>query len=124
MPSIVASVGGFLMAKNVLIFSDGTGQGARSPKADCSNVWRLYEATCDAAPTRQIAYYDAGLGAPEHEDERSAWRTAYNFLSRATGLGISRNIRVADHVVSACPRRSILFDSAEAPTPCAAWLAS
>jgi len=51
------------MAKNVLIFSDGTGQGARSPKADCSNVWKLYEATCDAAPTRQIAYYDPGLGA-------------------------------------------------------------
>jgi hypothetical protein len=52
------------MAKDVLIFSDGTGQGARRPRADCSNVWKLYEATCDAAPTRQLAFSTWAYSVP------------------------------------------------------------
>jgi hypothetical protein len=53
------------MAKNVLIiFSNGTGEGARRPRADCSNVWKLYEATCDAAPTRQLAFSTWAYSVP------------------------------------------------------------
>jgi hypothetical protein len=30
------------MAKNVVILSDGTGQGASMPKAERTNVWKLW----------------------------------------------------------------------------------
>jgi uncharacterized protein (DUF2235 family) len=40
-------------------------------------------------PARQITSYDAGLGAPKAH----WWRWGYNLVSRATGLGISRNIK-------------------------------
>jgi hypothetical protein len=29
------------MAKNIVILSDGTGQGASMPKAERTNVWKL-----------------------------------------------------------------------------------
>jgi uncharacterized protein (DUF2235 family) len=78
------------MAKNILIFSDGTGQGAGMPAAERSNVWKLWTATEKAAPGQQIAFYDEGLGA-EHKKEW--WRWAYDLASKATGLGISQNIK-------------------------------
>jgi uncharacterized protein (DUF2235 family) len=79
------------MAKNILIFSDGTGQGASMPKEERSNVWRLWNATKDAAPKdQQITFYDEGLGA-EHKQEW--WRWGYDLLSKATGLGVSQNIK-------------------------------
>src|SRR3954463_2613758 len=78
------------MAKNIVIYSDGTGQGASLPAAVRSNVWKLWNATKDAAPGRQIAFYDEGLGA-EHKTEW--WRWAYDLASKATGLGISQNIK-------------------------------
>jgi uncharacterized protein (DUF2235 family) len=79
------------MAKNIVIFSDGTGQGAGLPKAERSNVWKLWNATEKAAPKqRQITFYDEGLGA-EHKKEW--WRWAYDLASKATGLGISQNIK-------------------------------
>jgi uncharacterized protein (DUF2235 family) len=79
------------VAKNIVIFSDGTGQGARMPAAERSNVWKLWRATKDAAPKdRQITFYDEGLGA-EHKKEW--WRWGYDLLSKATGLGISQNIK-------------------------------
>src|SRR5438552_215116 len=80
------------MAKNVLVFSDGTGQGASMPKADSSNVWQLYAATRDVDYERQVAFYDPGLGAPDKKDQ-SAGGYIHNLLSKATGLGISRNIK-------------------------------
>jgi uncharacterized protein (DUF2235 family) len=78
------------MAKNILIFSDGTGQGAGMPADKRSNVWKLWTATEKAAPGQQIAFYDEGLGA-EHKKEW--WRWAYDLASKATGLGISQNIK-------------------------------
>jgi uncharacterized protein (DUF2235 family) len=78
------------MAKNIVIFSDGTGQGARMPRAERSNVWRLWNATKKVVPAQQIAFYDEGLGA---EHKREWWRWAYDIASRATGLGISQNIK-------------------------------
>jgi len=56
------------MAKNILVFSDGTGQvGGQRPDQRLSNVYKLFRATRvgpDNAidPSKQIAFYDAGLG--------------------------------------------------------------
>ena len=77
------------MAKNVVIFSDGTGQGASMPGDELTNVSKLWHATKDVDQARQITSYDAGLGAPDPD----WWRWGYNLVSRATGLGISRNIK-------------------------------
>ena len=76
------------MAKNILIFSDGTGQGASMPSKR-TNILKLYLATKDAAPQSQVAFYDRGLGA----DDNSWWRWGHDLLSKATGLGISQNVR-------------------------------
>ena len=88
------------MAKNILIFSDGTGQaGGFMPDETRSNVYKLYRATrvgpdTKIKPDEQLAFYDAGLGSrgdvsvPRH----GFWRRIYNLLSQGTGLGITRNI--------------------------------
>lgn len=78
------------MAKNIVILSDGTGQGASMPKAERTNVWKLWNATEKAGPAQQVTFYDEGLGA---EHKREWWRWAYDLASRATGLGISQNIK-------------------------------
>src|SRR6266496_1087248 len=78
------------MAKNIVILSDGTGQGASMPKAERSNVWKLWDATKKAAPAQQVTFDDEGLGA---EHKREWWRWAYDLASKATGLGISQNIK-------------------------------
>ncbi len=79
------------MAKNVCVFSDGTGQGGSVKNFDNTNVWKLYEAAeaGDPGRTRQVCFYDPGLGADS--DEWIRW--SYNLLSKATGLGISKNIK-------------------------------
>jgi uncharacterized protein (DUF2235 family) len=56
------------MAKNIVILSDGTGQGASMPKAERTNVWKLWDATKKADPANQVTHYDEGLGA-EHKRE-------------------------------------------------------
>jgi uncharacterized protein (DUF2235 family) len=79
------------MAKNILIFSDGTGQGASMPSKR-TNVLKLYEATKDAADAaNQTTFYDPGLGAADDKDD-GWWRWGHDLLSKATGLGISQNI--------------------------------
>jgi uncharacterized protein (DUF2235 family) len=80
------------MAKNVVIFSDGTGQGAAVPQERRTNVRKLWDATKAAAPDRQVAFYDPGLGSADEMDH--SWRRrAHDLVSRLTGLGISRNIK-------------------------------
>lgn len=74
------------MAKNILIFSDGTGQGASLPENRRSNVRKLCIASIEDA--EQTSFYDDGLGSG---DTWSRW--AYNLVSKATGLGISQNIK-------------------------------
>jgi hypothetical protein len=54
------------MAKNIVLLSDGTGQGASMPKAERTNVWKLWDATKKADPANQVTFYDEGLGA-EHK---------------------------------------------------------
>lgn len=88
------------MPKNIIIFSDGTGQagGIKFDEAR-TNVYKLYRA-CRIAPdtsinpTEQVAFYDAGLGsaADGGHFKFGFLRSLYNFASMATGLGITKNI--------------------------------
>ena len=88
------------MGKNILIFSDGTGQaGGYMPDETRSNVYKLFRATrvCPDTcidPETQIAFYDGGLGSRASEEgiKIKWWRWLYNLLARATGLGITQNI--------------------------------
>jgi uncharacterized protein (DUF2235 family) len=88
------------VAKNILIYSDGTGQaGGFMPDEARSNVYKLYRATrvgpdTKIKPDEQLAFYDAGLGSRGDTGGKGHGlrRRIYNFLSQATGLGITRNI--------------------------------
>ena len=61
------------MAKNIVIFSDGTGQaGGLKPDQNVSNIYKLYRACrsdpeSDIDPATQIGFYDAGLGTEADE---------------------------------------------------------
>ncbi len=88
------------MSKNILIFSDGTGQagGVLFDEAR-SNVYKLFRATrcgpdSSVDPEIQLTFYDPGLGSALDgaRIKFGPWRRIYNLLSSATGLGITRNI--------------------------------
>ena len=64
--------------KNILIFSDGTGQ--EGGEGNNTNVYKLFQMVEDRTDA-QIAFYDAGLG--------TGWR---KLTGNAVGAGISRNI--------------------------------
>lgn len=88
------------MAKNILIFSDGTGQaGGSKPDQHLSNIYKLYRATRvgpdnSVNPDNQLAFYDAGLGTSENDDPFwvRPFTAARKLMASATGSGISRNI--------------------------------
>lgn len=88
------------MGKNILIFSDGTGQaGGYMPDETRTNVYKLFRATrvspdTSIDPGRQVALYDGGLGsrASGQGIKLKWWRRIYNFLGQTTGLGITQNI--------------------------------
>ena len=88
------------MSRNILIFSDGTGQaGGLTPDQRISNVYKLYRAArvgpdSSINPAEQLAYYDAGLGSrpPSGGLFKTVVRMAHNFLSEATGFGLTTNI--------------------------------
>ncbi|WP_082365329.1 DUF2235 domain-containing protein [Bosea vaviloviae] len=80
------------MARNICIFSDGTGQAGGDNPINWTNVYRLYKSTRDIDPVRQICFYDPGLGAHPDGDEPGLVRRALNILSQATGYGITTNI--------------------------------
>lgn len=84
------------MAKNILIYSDGTGQfGGLKPDQRLSNIYKLYRATrpgadSDIDPASQVAFYDAGLGTGE---AGANWAQKLSRLfGSAFGTGISDNI--------------------------------
>lgn len=89
-----------MVAKNILIFSDGTGQaGGLRPDQRLSNIYKLYRATRPGPdspidPASQVAFYDAGLGTDEDGGALPirAWRYVRKLLSSITGTGIGRNI--------------------------------
>src|SRR5258708_1873931 len=89
------------MAKNIIIYSDGTGQvGGLRPDERRSNIYKLYRATrcgpdTDIDPATQVTFYDAGLGSMPPEGAFfvvRAYRWLHNLFSLATGLGITTNI--------------------------------
>ena len=88
------------MSKNIVIFSDGTGQaGGLKPDQAMSNVYKLFRAARSGPdnsvdPAAQVAFYDAGLGT-ENDEGSIPIRPVKLYrktLSGATGTGISRNI--------------------------------
>lgn len=84
------------MPKNILIFSDGTGQiGGLRPDQRLSNIYKMFRATRSGpdshiSPDRQVAFYDAGLGAGETGG--LTFRRIRNTLASAVGTGISENM--------------------------------
>ena len=89
------------MPKNILIFSDGTGQaGGLRPDQRLSNVYKLYRATrpgpdnVDIDPTEQVAFYDPGLGtiSDARGIQLSALQRLMSVFGQATGMGITDNI--------------------------------
>lgn len=88
------------MPKNIIIFSDGTGQaGGLKPDQNLSNIYKLFRAARPGTespinPAEQVAFYDAGLGT-EADGGKIPFRPVQTFRkiwSAATGTGISRNI--------------------------------
>lgn len=86
------------MPRNICIFSDGTGQGGEAATAKTkSNVRLLFEACSKNGVlipvSNQICFYDPGLGSdPDSQEGASPLTLVYKWLSRATGLGITKNI--------------------------------
>lgn len=88
------------MPKNILIFSDGTGQaGGLRPDQRLSNIYKLYRATRVGPdniidPDKQVAFYDSGLGTAENDDPLwvRPWTTIQKWFASATGTGIGRNV--------------------------------
>ncbi len=88
------------MGKNILIFSDGTGQqGGLRTDQNLTNVYKLYRAARSGSdspidPRVQVAYYDPGLGTERDEGKIhiSLLQCIRKWLSTAIGFGISRNI--------------------------------
>ena len=86
--------------RNIVIFSDGTGQrGGLYFDEERTNIYKLYRATRVAPdssikPDVQLAFYDPGLGTLSEGGGTidRFFRRIYNFISQATGLGITRNI--------------------------------
>ena len=88
------------MPKNVLIFSDGTGQaGGLRFDEDRTNIYKLFRATrcgpdSSIDPREQVTFYDPGLGSPA-DGSHLGWRILrwiHNKIAQATGFGITRNI--------------------------------
>ncbi|MBN2578127.1 MAG: DUF2235 domain-containing protein [Pirellulales bacterium] len=67
------------MPKNIVVFSDGTGQ--EGGKLHNSNVYKLFNMIEDRT-ARQISFYDRGLGTGGEK-----------FLGLMFGVGISRNVK-------------------------------
>lgn len=88
------------MAKNILIFADGTGQaGGRRPDQALSNVYKLFQATRvgpanDIDPAQQVAFYDPGLGTTTEAGtiHFGLWERIKALAGAAAGLGISDNV--------------------------------
>lgn len=91
--------GGHVLPKNIVIFSDGTGQvGGLKPEQCLSNIYKLYRACRvdplnDIDPAEQVAYYDPGLGTDQDAASSFSWtRGLRKLLGLASGRGISTNI--------------------------------
>ena len=91
--------GGTGMPKNIVIFSDGTGQdGGVRPEQRMSNIFKMYRATrpgpdCAVDPREQVVFYDTGLGTAAGASGITAVNRAVSkLLASVTGRGITTNI--------------------------------
>ncbi|XFF02429.1 DUF2235 domain-containing protein (plasmid) [Bradyrhizobium guangxiense] len=87
------------MPKNIVVFSDGTGQdGGARPEQRISNIYKMYRISRDHVdtgidPSRQVVFYDAGLGTDIGATALTApVRFVQKLLGSVTGAGIKRNI--------------------------------
>ncbi len=84
------------MPKNILIFSDGTGQvGGMRPDQRLSNIYKMYRAmrpgpSSPIKPNEQICFYDPGLGAGEAGG--LSLRRIKNIFASGLGSGIDDNV--------------------------------
>lgn len=84
------------MPKNILIFSDGTGQvGGLRPDQLLSNIYKMYRAmrpgpSSPISPFDQVCFYDPGLGTGE--TARFSMKRFRNVISSAVGTGIDENV--------------------------------
>lgn len=67
------------MSKNIVVFSDGTGQ--EGGEGSATNIYKIFRMLENRTPD-QISFYDRGLG--------TGWR---KFSGNAFGTGISKNIK-------------------------------
>jgi len=85
------------MPKNILIFSDGTGQvGGMRPDQNLSNIYKMYRAmrpgpASPIKPSTQVCFYDPGLGSGPQTGLFNLNRVR-KLLSSAVGSGIDENV--------------------------------
>lgn len=87
------------MSKNILIFSDGTGQaGGLKAEQRLSNIYKIYRASQVGSdnvidPNEQVAFYDFGLGTDVSSTGFTQLKKKLSkFLGSVTGRGITTNI--------------------------------
>lgn len=87
------------MPKNIVIYSDGTGQdGGVRPEQRMSNIFKMFRATrpgpdSSIDPDEQVAFYDPGLGTDAGASGLTSIRRSFaKLLSSVTGRGITTNI--------------------------------
>lgn len=87
------------MSKNIVVFSDGTGQeGGVRAEQRMSNVYKLYRACRVSAenginPAEQVSFYDPGLGTETSATGMTdVVRKTQKLLASVSGKGITSNI--------------------------------
>ena len=73
---------GGIVAKNIILLSDGTGNSAA--KLHKTNIWRVYQAL-DLTTDSQLAEYDDGVG--------TAALRPLALIGSGFGLGLAKNVR-------------------------------
>ena len=90
-------VGVSAMARNILIFADGTGnEGGLIPDESRTNVYKLYRATRTGSdsnidPSRQIAFYIRGVGTPTANGV-GFWLRIWEVFQQTIGAGLTSRI--------------------------------
>ncbi len=74
----MASVG-----KKIVLFADGTGNSSSSPQK--TNVWRTYKALDVSQESRQIAFYDNGVGTSSFQP--------LALVGQVFGFGLANNVK-------------------------------
>ncbi|MGY4501125.1 uncharacterized protein (DUF2235 family) [Bradyrhizobium sp. GM24.11] len=85
------------MAKNILVFADGTGnEGGLLPDESRTNVYKLYRATRTGPesiidPNKQLALYIPGIGTPM-PGHNNSWDGVKETVQQMFGFGVTKKI--------------------------------